>query len=340
MQRTYNAIIDNGLFIAEYYLKKDYTQISEKDLKNNIHIFSSIIGKILESNDFFKKLPYITHMNSCLTQPLKNCSREDKIEEQLIELCENIGNDKYCIYCGEKRVNKNYIIDRKLVNGIVSMTFFNSANNLQSIDICPICAYLSLLAILNINKIGMPTVYISDNDELMRKITRIQQEKIDKEDEGFELKGTERDNHFVNLIIDTIDIDINYLTQFRYQNAGQVITQEERTLENDDILLIKELHNNELLDEFMAYGLFKRLFNKTPLINSILTNETLCCSEKLYKILEEFELKEKERNIVESVTNNLIKLETIDKLLKELKLCSSKDVFGKYKFLHSGKKFF
>lgn len=41
-------------------------------------------------------------------------------------------------------------------------------------------------------------------------------------------------------------------------------------------------------------------------------------------------MKEKERNIVESVTNNLIKLETIDKLLKELKLCSSKEKFVEF----------
>lgn len=338
MKRTYNPFVDNGLFVAEYLLKKDYKDITIADIENNIDFLSFKLAELIEENEFYGNIVYSTHMNSSFTQLKRNKSRKDMIEKQLDEIINNIGNDKYCIYCGEKQVNKNYIIDRKFMPGIVANTFFNSANNLQTVDICPVCVFFSMLSIMNIQKIGLPTFYISDSDMLMRRITQNIQEAIATNTKVLNVEGKERYKRLAETaLIDVALEDIGYLTRVSFQNGGQVVDHLEETLTREKINIIRKLSEEEVLGEFLDFGLMRRLINSEILVSNLLSDNQTYLSEKLFKILEEYELKEREKQIVEYATNKLIKLESLETLIKDFKLINTKEKFTDWVMKYSEK---
>lgn len=325
MDRAYNPMIDNGLFVAEYYLDVPYSDITIDLLVNNIELFSSKIAEVIDSNEFYRKIAYSTHINSSLTQVPRKNSREFIIYKQFKEVLDNIGDDKNCFCCGKKQVNIDFKIDRKFLYGLVSQTFYNSSNNLQTVDLCPLCAFLSMLSLLNIQKIGMPTLYISDSDEAMRYVTKTIQ-GILKKGEDIETLLDKDSNLKTKELIDLSLSDFNnigYLTQFCFQNSGQIINDIERTLYKKDIELLLLLDKKGLLDEFMGFGFHNRLVFDKPLITKV-----IYCSPGLYEVLEGFEMNEEERKIVEYATKVLIEIETIEKILKDLKLCNSKVKFN------------
>ena len=251
MIRTYMPMIDNGLFVAEYYLNIPYRDITIDVLYDNISLFSGKIVELIETEEFYRKITYSTHVNSSFTQRSTKKTKGELIKDQQENLLGNVRGDKNCLYCGQKQVNTDLNIDRKYMYGLVSQTFYNSANNLQTVDVCPVCAYLSMLSILNIQKIGMPTLYISDSDNFMRKITGyIQNLSIGELDIDSNLKATELVNK--SLLIDETP---GYITQFCFQNAGQIVNDVERTFYSEDIKLLKKLEKEELLDEFIGFGL-------------------------------------------------------------------------------------
>lgn len=336
MNRTYMPMIDNGLFVAEYYLGKPYTEITIDDLFNNTELFASKIADLIETTEFYRKIVYSTHMNSSFTQTSKKKSKDTMIAEQFKFLLESVGHDKNCIYCGKEQVNLELNIDRKFMYGLISQTFYNSANNLQTVDICPICAYLSMISILNIQKIGMPTLYISDSDDLMRSITKNAQELItDKHnlDDKINIDSKLKASRLVELCLDNSNITIGYVTQFCFQNAGQMVNDIERTLYRKDIGFLNKLKTEELLDEFMSLGFHNRLALNLPIRIS-----DISISPRLFKILEDFELKEEEKNIVEYATKALLEIEDVERILKELKLCSSKARFNNFILNYSEKR--
>lgn len=329
MIRTYIPMIDNGLFVASYYLDMPYKNITIDILYNNIDLFSEKIAALIETEEFYRKITYTTHVNSSFTQRITKKTREKLVKEQQKSLLDNVGSDKNCLYCGQKQVNIDLNIDRKYMYGLVSQTFYNSANNLQTVDVCPVCAYLSMLSILNIQKIGMPTLYISDSDDFMKKMTEyIQSLNIGDLDIDSNLKT----NELVNISLMDIDIP-GYITQFCFQNSGQIVNDIERTLYSKDIKLLKKLEKENLLDEFMEFGIHNNLVFDKPL-----TTDLMYCSYELFKILEGYELKEKEKKIVEYATKTLIQIESSERLLKELKLCNTKSKFNNFILEYSEKK--
>ena len=274
-------------------------------------------------------------MISIFTQIPKGKSKETIIIEQFQELLENIGNDKECIYCSNKRVNINLNIDRKFMYGLVSQTFYNSSNNLQTVDVCPVCAYLSMISILNIQKIGMPTLYISDSDDFMRSITKSNQTILDEQndlDELFNIPSNFKSTKLIEIAL--LDIsNIGYITQFCFQNSGQLIGEVERTIYKKDIELLKRLDNKGLLEEFMSFGLHDRLA-----LGRSLVTDMVYCSSRLLKELEVFELKEEEKKIIEYAADTLIEIEDSNKLLKEIKLCNTQSKFNNFILNYSEKK--
>lgn len=329
MNRTYMPMIDNGLFIVEYYLDVPYRDIAVSDLYDNLDTFAEKISELLETKEFFRKIAYSTHMNSSFTQTSKNKSKYSIIKEQFDNILDNVGQDKNCIYCGEKRVNLDFAIDRKFMYGLISQTFFNSSNNLQTIDMCPICAFLSMLSILNTQKIGMPTLYISDSDDFMRSYTESMQKLIgeaSKIEEKIDISGNLKYDKLLEISIDTLDIkDIGYITQFCFMNAGQIVSESERTYTRKEIKLLSRLKEKQLLDEFMNLGFHRRLNNNLQI------EDVFAASKELIKELEGYNLynlNEKEKDIVDYVTKTLLKIESSDKLLKEIKLCNNKMKFN------------
>lgn len=323
MNRTYNPQIDNGLFIAEYYLNKNYKDITIEDFIENNNLLCQTLENAIKNKNI-KTCEHTTHLNSSLTQP------KQKISKQMLWLLNNIGNDKYCLYCGEKIVNTKIDIDRRYIEGIVSQTFFNHANSLLTVDICPKCLYLSMLSVLNTQKIGACTLYISDNDDFMRNLTKDFQLKIIKQS-LCELKPTQKDESFINTCIDILhkqDIyDVNYVIQYCFVN-GQNIYQSEKTINIKQINLIRDIKGEGLLEEFISLNLFNNLYNNTSFIKSLINiyNYNKKCSKKLSEILEEYEMSDTERSLVLKITTKLKELSE-DKLKKELKLCDNKNKF-------------
>ena len=68
MNRSYMPMIDNGLFVLEYYLDKPYNQITINDLFDSINYFAEKIGHFIETKEFYRKVVYSTHMNSSFNQ--------------------------------------------------------------------------------------------------------------------------------------------------------------------------------------------------------------------------------------------------------------------------------
>lgn len=335
MERTYNPMIDNGLFIAEYYLEIPYEDITIDLLFNNIEMFSQKLAETIELDDFYRRIAYSTHINSCLTQVPRNRSRQSIIYKQLEEVLDNIGNDKNCFCCGEKQVNIDFKTDRRYLYGLVSQTFYNSANNLQTVDLCPVCVFLSLLSLLNIQKIGMPTLYISDSDKFMRYITKEIQNllKSEKDIASFlDVKSELKSTVLVNLALLDFE-DMGYLSQFCFQNSGQIVNDVERFLNKKDLELLITLNEKDLLEEFISFGFHNRLVFNEPLIRKV-----IYCSPELFELLEGFELNEKEKKIIEYATKTLLEIETVETILKELKLCNSKIRFNNFILEYSEQK--
>ncbi|MFA7689130.1 MAG: hypothetical protein WCX96_03485 [Bacilli bacterium] len=326
MNRTHNPQIDNGLFVAEYYLKKDYKNITIEDLKENNELLCKILENTLKNKNI-TTCEYTTHLNSALTQP------KQKILTQMSWLLDSIRNDKYCILCGEKTVNISIEIDRRYLEGIVSQTFFNHANNLNTVDVCPKCLYLSMLSVLNTQKIGSCILYISDNDNFMRDVTKDIQLKITKQS-LCELKSVEKDTSFISACIDILNkqdiYDTNYIIQYCFVN-GQNIYQAEKTIKTDQINLIRDIKSEGLLSEFISLNLFNNIYNNNSFVKSLINlyNYNKKCSKELSEILEEYEMSENEKKLVLKITNKLQEI-SIDKLKKELKLCDNKNKFESF----------
>ncbi|MCK9470688.1 MAG: hypothetical protein M0Q88_02915 [Bacilli bacterium] len=335
MNRSYNPMIDNGLFVAEYYLNVPYNDITIDLLLANLRLFSDKIGNLIDTKEFYRKITYLTHVNSSFTQIPNKKTKETMISDQFKELIDNMGNDKNCIYCGEKQVNIDLNIDRKFIYGLVSQTFFNSSNNLQTVDICPVCALLSMLSILNIQKIGMPTLYISDSDQFMRNITKDIQEILlgEKDIESkLDIESNLKARKLVELALNSPS-DVGYITQFCFQNAGQIVKDIERNLFRKDIDLLLKLKDENLLDEFISFGFHNRLVFNVPLITEI-----VYCSPELFKILGGYELNDKEKRIVDYVTESLLEIESVEKILRDLKLCNNRNKFNEFILTYSEKR--
>jgi len=322
MKRTYHYQVDNGLFVLENIIKKPYSEITIQDLFENNKIISAKIQSAIKSEgvDICQAL---THFNSILTQTKSKKS----IEEVMRELLNNISNHKYCIICGEKQVNTNIEVDRKYIANLVSQTFFNHASNLKHVDICPICVYLSLISVLNNQRIGSAILYNSDSDEAMRYITNQQQLKIDK-NQLIDVKIKKTDNYIETCLnIKRIQdmFNSNYLSQHCIAN-GQNVFYDEKVLNRKDYNLLSDLKSSQLLHEFIELGLFYNLINKSSFTNTLLKYNKNC-SKELYELLEDYEMTEKQKEIVNKICIKLLESEDSKELSKQLRCCDNKSKF-------------
>ncbi len=354
MNRTYNFQIDNGLFIAEYYIKKDYKDITIEDLKNNIDLLAeklAVINKVTVLNNQNKPthLSYVTHHNSALNQihPTKNNS--ENIAKQMIMLLDNIGDDKTCMTCGKKQVNVNlvkrtdlkekkmdYIPANTFMFGLPSKNkFMNMGNNLQTIDVCPVCLFLSLVSLLNTQKIRYPFLFLSDSDEFMRDITAEIQSKVQIK-EILDIKKDNVDNYFVDIATELMQSeeiydDLNYINLIYFQNAREN-HYDEQTIDKKQIIFLLRLKNKGLITEFYNLKLFSPFLENKFLIPYLVDEKDfkLKCSDKLFLEIREEIMTKEDINMIEYTTDELLKRNEAKELLKELKLCSNKNDFEKF----------
>lgn len=341
MDRTYNFQVDNGLFVAEYYLDKNYKDITIDDLRDSIELFSE---RIEVSAKQVKGLSSMTLHNTYYTQKNK------KIKDQLQLLLDNIGDKKNCSICGKKQVNfekvdvlktngktqKEYQAYTTLFHGLPAPNgFMNRSNNMKSIDVCPVCMFLSVLSSVNTQKIGSSALYISDSDEFMRDITADIQYSIDRS-EMLEVDSGDIDKKFIEtmneLKIDSeIYDDMNYINIVRYNMNPQSPYAEDLSIDRGDLRLINKIKYAGLIHEFYDKGLFRSIANKWNPLKRLVKYG---CSIELYNILKEDYMTKKEIELIESITDKLIDIDA-NGSLRDLKLIRGKNDFKNFLIKYS-----
>lgn len=351
LNRTYNFQVDNGLFVAEYYLNHfanldvTYKDITEENLKKNVDIFSGIMWDLVSegnrpSSTAYYKLATQSHNNSFLTQPSRT---KEKLNNQLNELLDNVGNDKNCIICGEKRVNVEFLPDNinVFMYGIPSKKqFFNRANNLQTIDVCPICLFLSYISFLNTQKVSYPFLCLSNSDEFMRNITEQIQNKLAKDQMMFTVireLGSNFTDVLVNIESSKYEIsNIDYIDLIFFQNARTNYFSK-FTITLDKLLALLEFKKCGLYKEFVGFNLFNAFLQDRFLINYLIdiSDLKLKCTAELFIKIKEVIIMDKQIELVERLTEDLLEKNEAEVILKELKSCNSKIKFEDFILEHS-----
>lgn len=331
MNRTYNFQVDNGLFVVEHMIKKDYKDITVDDLRNNVEILTD---KIHEYNKM-STLSSTTHFNTSLTQ-LQIDDRHKRVKNQLNMLLDNIGNDKNCMICGEKRVNISADIPySSLMYGLAShKNNINMGNNLSTVDVCPVCLFLSLISFLNTQKISFPFLYMSDSDEFMRDITDEIQLNLSKNillDRKIKDLGKSFLEEITNInMSEELYDDLGYINMITYKNA-QNNYYAEINIEKDKLIMLMKIKNKGLMDEFYTKRMFRPFFDNYNLIkymaNTIKYEEY---SMEIYELIRGYFMTQRQIELVELVTNRLLDNNDTDKILKDLFLIKSKADFKKF----------
>lgn len=335
MNRSYNFQVDNGLFVAEYYLQKDYRDISVDNLRDSIELFAKQMKAcndltVLNAQKKETKISVMSHNNSALTQGAFKDNREAKIAEQL-EIClESIANHKTCMVCGERSVNVEAKINGAMMYGIPSLSnFINKGNNLKHVDVCGKCLFLSYLSFLNTQKISYPFLYNSDSDEFMRDITEQIQDNLASK-VILDLRKADSSKYFIETILD-IDqkrdaYGADYIDLIYFAN-GQSNYYEIESLDKRKLLFLAKLKHEQLINEFGSLGLFGLYASEKLRIGHLVISDKkdiylLRSGKQLYKRLEEELMTEKEIKMIEHVAERLLEQASLETLLKELKLCS------------------
>lgn len=334
MNRTYNFQVDNGIFVVEYLLDKDYKDITISDLRKNIDKFGDRIDEYKANSNIVS----MTHQNSYMTQKGKD------IRDQMNFLLDNIGEDKTCMICGEKRVNVTADIPyTALIYGAASPdNFMNRGNNLRTVDICPVCLFFSILSFLNTQKMGWAILYNSNSDEFMRNITKTIQIEINKKI-LLEFKNSkDMDKKFIEtmtkLKIDEKNYDdLDYIELVRFNNNPQNPRIEKLEISDEKLSLINRIKNRGLIQEFFNKNLFYKIVKGLNPIKTLsrYRNSSVETYE-LYEILKEVYMTEKEIQLVEDVANKLIEVNG-EKALVDLKLIKGKVDFKEFLIKYSEK---
>ena len=307
MNRTYNIFVDNGLYVLGYYLEKDIKDITFDDIKNSTGIIAELFKKYGEC-DYYKKNIDRGFHNSAYTQNLKKINktietREEKVKRQYDLILNNLGEDEYCSICGEKHIklniDENYrsALSRCLMPRLHSNTFINYINNLQLVNICPICIYLSMISLFNTYKSGGNLIlYNSDDNNFLEDYTYKIQSQLEQ-NIFINAKEPKKNKTITESIEDIISFnkkDYNgYIQIISFYNGGQRSEfYKEDILSKKDIVFIKKLQDKMLLSEFKLKGLFNNLI-KNKLQNNYLKyvfdnkKQDFTVSIELFKEIEE-----------------------------------------------------
>jgi len=354
MKRTYNEFIDNGLFVVSHHLKKDIQDITIDDLKETTDYFADLAIKVLD-NETLRNIAYTGYFSSAYDFSYRKMKkifktfdlRKNNVLEKYNNILNNISNDKYCIYCGEKQTNINFKIGRDYIPDIVAGKFYNSANNLQTVDICPVCCYLSLLSIFNVipimnkkNKVISCVLYISDSNEIMQSITSKNMRFIITQglmnninNELYRRQSLVKITKEYNFIDYDLE-NISFITQIKFKNEQPGTEIEKDTINNKKMYFIRKLIYMDDMESFIKFNLYHSLLDDESMIISLINQEHKYIDEgdveNMCDLVEEYEIPSKMKNIIDKTFSMLIATNNEIKLRKEIKLCGNVIKFEKF----------
>lgn len=301
MERVYNAHIDNGLFVLSYYLDKDVEDINLQDIKDSTQIFA-------DKYTLFNKTPYyqkgitMGFQNSCYTQGVKvdNNVKElsIKIKNDFDKILDSMGNDEFCMICGEKNIDISadnpFTMSRSVFPRLAGGTFYNFSNNLQLINVCPVCAYLSMIGLYNFTKTSdTHTIYISESNDFMEDYTYKKQVEFNQNvalNLGVEKKQKSRYAYITEIVEDIIDNKKIYdkgIEAVSFNNSAQTEIYIESFLSNKDIIFIKDLQELSLLSEFKERWLMGKFIDRKIQKNYLYYSLKAKISKDLFNKIEE-----------------------------------------------------
>lgn len=345
MKRTYNEFIDNGLFVVSHHLKKDIQDITIDDLKETTDYFANLAIKILD-NEGFRNIVYTGYFSSQYEMSYRYMNkyyktfneRKNNVHGQYNNLLNSISNDKYCICCGEKQVNINLEIGRNLMPDIVAGKFYNSANNIQIVDICPVCCYLSLLSIFNVipiitKKGTIPSciLYLSDSDNVMRKITEKNQNLILTQSILNSMEIPKRQS-LVNIcndyrIPEFLLKNVSFITQLNFVNNKNGSSVEKDIINNKKLLFINKLSSSNNIEHFFKFYLYHALIDDKSMIKSLINQEKKYLEEgdieNMCDKIEEYEIPSRINILMNKTFDMLMSANDETSLRKDIKLCDS-----------------
>lgn len=301
MKRTYNIFVDNGLYVASYYIDKPIKDITVTDIKESIDMIIEQIAKHVHKNP---KLTWMAFANSSLANSLKfQLNIEDTqayIKKQFNTILDNIGTEERCSICGEKHImrmpDKKYtsMLARCLMPMLPANTFYNYSNNLQIVNVCPVCIILCMISLLNMQKARYAILYNSDNNEFMIDYTKERQEFNNSNNTD----DTEKEKSTTDYIIEQIEwfieqdrIHKGYISVAIFNNSGQSVSYDDGFISQKEINMLKEMQKKGLYEEFKQLHLFNLMLykklNKRYLDYLIdYKNETLKSSEELFYYID------------------------------------------------------
>ncbi|HID0768126.1 TPA: hypothetical protein ACXDAZ_002656 [Clostridium botulinum] len=355
MERSYNVFVDNGLYVLAYYLEKDIEDITIEDIKNSTELFTNKFNEY-ENCDYYKKNISMGFQNSAYTQGLKKdkktkkvCeTRAEKVKNQFDLILSNIGNDEYCTVCGQKHIklDADYeffkSMSRSLMPNIHANTFANYINNLQIVNICPVCLYLSMISLYNCTKTSDTlTLYVSDDTDFMEDYTYQKQLELNQNIIGQVKESKEQKKHYISIeetienIIHNTKIYEGYIQAISFNNSAQVEKYIESFISNEDVNFIKTLEEKSLLSEFKEKCLFKALIDNNLQDNYLnyvfdFNKGQLKITKELFQSIEEVynKLGSDILEFIKNICNKIHKTNTKDEI-KQLKQISNLNQFEK-----------
>ena len=302
MKRTYNTLIDNGLFVLAYHLEKDIEDITKEDVFNSSDMMAEKIFEMLNCEKY-ANMKSMRFPNSALINPAFKSDRLGIFKQHMDEF-KNEGTDT-CAICGEKHANIELDIrGRSYFPNIVGDNFVNFGNNHKGVNICSTCLLLSIYSVMNTRVNGTLYLFNSNDDDFMMEYTYKKQDEViqDVINKAEKEKKTET---AIDVLIDLVEnskIYEEYIEIYRFNNDNKSdrINDSENVYKKQ-VQLINKMQNKNLLSEFRMLGLSRLLldnntknflnhiydFNKGCMRDiKVSKKETKQCSKELFDFMK------------------------------------------------------
>lgn len=337
MKRTYNPIIDNGLFVLAYHLEKDIEDITKEDVFNSSDMMAEKIFEMLNCEKY-ANMKSMRFPNSALINPAFKSDRLGIFKQHMDEF-KNEGTDT-CAICGEKHANIELDIrGRSYFPNIVGDNFVNFGNNHKGVNICPTCLLLSIYSVMNTRVNGTLYLFNSNDDDFMMEYTYKRQDEVIQDiiNKAEKEKKTET---AIDVLIDLVEnskIYEEYIEIYRFNNDNKSdrINDSENVYKKQ-VQLINKMQNKNLLSEFRMLGLSILLldnnmknflnhiydFNKGCMRDiKVSKKETKQCSKELFDFMkgEILNMDKSMMDLIKRIAENINKKGNVRNVIGTLK---------------------
>ena len=337
MKRTYNPIIDNGLFVLAYHLEKDIEDITKEDVFDSSDMMAEKIFEMLNCEKY-ANMKSMRFPNSALINPAFKSDRLGIFKQHMNEF-KNEGTD-ICVACGEKHANIELDIrGRSYFPNVSGDNFVNFGNNHKGVNICPTCLLLSIYSVMNTRVNGTLYLFNSNDDDFMMRYTSEKQDEV-IQDIMSKAEKEKKTKTAIDVLIDLVEnskVYEEYMEIYRFNNDNKSdrISDSENVYKKQ-VQLIKKMQNKNLLSEFRMLRLSGLLldnnmknflnhiydFNKGCMRDiKVSKKETKQCSKELFDFMkgEILNMDKSMMDLIKRIAENINKKGNVRNVIGTLK---------------------